>query len=321
MDKLIVYLKCSFKSIGKILGGVAVAVLSFYCISWIERSFQIEIVPLEHEAISYSALDENYEVKFYLYNKGWSDRTLVGVDVFEKRVSLKGKKSISVELKKLLEMKDKNFPLALPKQSYTEIRLDKLSSYYVGHSNSLIRFYFDKGLIEATKDEVTKKDLIFYTTVNDKLYTGDTKYVLDALTLLTQVDRILKLDESKCPEDVEKLILERENLKNLISQLKFFNKSARYKKLNTSYFQFSAINLINLDFFKTSKLGPIKITGEEFNEISPWLTKLYFIDKLIAGKRCKSQLTLYDRYYSQSLSAYADKIKINTDQNSIGFSD
>lgn len=320
MNKLIMFFKCLLNKAGKILGGVAVAVLSFYLISWIERSFQIEIIPFTHTRVSLSGIDEIYEIKFYLYNKGWSDRTLTGIEILEKKVPLNKDKSDHVAVNRLLEMKDRNYPVVLPKQSYTEITLDKLSSYFFSHSNSEVTLYFDKGTVKTEKKNLSNREIVFYGTINNTVYTGDTKHVLDSLTMLTHVDRILKFNNGQCTEDTDELILERESLKKSISLSKLYNKSPRYKKLDTNYFQFSAANLIMLDFFKSSKLGPIEISSIEFEELSPKLVRLYFIDKLIAGKQCKIQLTLYDKYYSQGLSAYTEKFQIKHDNELVEFS-
>ena len=115
-------------------------------------------------------MDEIYEVRFFIFNKGWSDRTLTGIEleadsnfketlevlrVHEKDHPLSKGESyqaeVNVPTSYLIELKKKNYPIELPKQSYTEIVFDKASSLRIAKSNKPITLFFDRDKITVTK--------------------------------------------------------------------------------------------------------------------------------------------------------------------------
>ncbi|MBL7557721.1 MAG: hypothetical protein JNM24_17965 [Bdellovibrionaceae bacterium] len=306
VQAICVYVWCGIKSgpgmwllsgLSKIFGATLIAVLSFYAVSILEHSYQIEVRPNLEGKYSLSEWDKIFEVRFRVYNRGWTDRNLTGIELPEKP---KGPMS-------LMELKDNSYPVVLPKQSHTEIVLDKLSSYNLLYADLPIVMYFDRHKIEVPREDVIR-EISFSRKIGNKTYTADGHDLFNAIVLLSELDRIFKLNTQACEGDIEYLSNERDLQANRLSKSKFIVKTG--EEILGTTFQTAAYSLMSLDLLKMVEDDLYVLSENEYKEFSSGFARLYWIDRMIAAGRCKSQLMLYDKYYSTYRSIYAQKAKV-----------
>ncbi len=261
----------------KIFVSVLIALASFYAVSTMERSFQLSVVPNFNIKIPVTRFDELYEIRFFIYNNGWTDRTLTGIELdtdgsvshamktlrtYAETHPLTEGQEYSVNVNGpslyLMEMKKRNYPMPLPKQAYTEIVLDKASSLRFIHSNRPITLLFDKQAIKVTKNDLGYNAFEFQGELNGTKYKGDVDVIERSLTTMSTLDRLLKLRENECVGDVEYLLVQRDQQIEKVKRAKIFNKTERYKKLKDLVQPyFASYSLMFLNFFCESTEDPI----------------------------------------------------------------